>query len=832
LTVAVSLEAGPVNGALWADQLAQDFRFAIRSLRRSPGLTLVIVLTLSISVAVVTTFFGFVNSILRPLPYKDAYRTVWYYKSSKVPDDVNGELLARRVFDRLTTYHENVRLVVASGSMERDFVTDVDSSFFPMLAPRVLLGALPSPAEVHSGATVAVLAERFWRHALNADPAVIGQTIRVAGTPRRVMGVIADGFTIPDITDVWVPAQGSIDRYEEGGANRGTLARFYPGVTRPEVQRTLDLINARLRVAYPTLSTRFPPVVIDKEMVNRHGGWGGPAFALPLLYRIIAGAGCVLLIACMNIALLLLARGGRRRGEMIVRASLGASSWQLARQQLVESLVLAIVSAIVGTLLTIWGTRLVVAILPPMSWAGWVKFGIDWRVASFAIAVSLGTVIIFGVWPARAGSRFNLEQVLRSDAGHGVVIGDATRSAHVPLVVQLTLSLTLFAGAMMLWLTVRQVANADRGYTPKGLFEVQISADPALDSTAADVTTLALRLRDALRSPGLEVSIYGAMNDFGGSPTDGRIYLPGADRPVVSDTEHGAGAGVVSDGYFNVMGTRLIAGRSFSPADAPGAMPVVIVSHTFAKRAWGTDNVVGKTLIIGKPSPDSVKKGKAVAARTVATVVGVAGDIRRSANANGQVTVVARPQVYVSDRQAHFHVGSVMIRTSSLSEARVQALVARRLSEMGRMFPVRANDMKVGVERETFGTRMLAWVTSIFAGACLLLALMGVYGIVAFGVEQRTREIGVRIALGAQGGDVVRAVMGRGAQLIGASLLIGLVVALLAAKVLAGFLSGTVAANFATSTGVAVVFGVVAMVASYLPARRAARLDPVVALRS
>jgi putative ABC transport system permease protein len=390
--------------------------------------------------------------------------------------------------------------------------------------------------------------------------------------------------------------------------------------------------------------------------------------------------------------------------------------------------------------------------------------------------------------------------------------------------------MTLFASALMFWLTIREVAKLDRGYRPQGLFSMQVSAG-SQDSGSANVTRLARQLTEAMNANGVAASVAGGFSDFGGGSNDHGVYLPGADHTVVGN-EYGYTPTVVSEGYFTVMGTPLTAGRAFNGNDVAGSMPVAIVSESFVRRAWGSGSAIGKTLIVGKQTAADARTAGRVVPPTQVTVVGVAHDISRSANIGGRIGTIAKADVYLSDRQARTFSVSLDVRQRGGSAATLQKLVERQLDGLGRALPVNVHSMQEFVDAETESTRALAWFSSAFALACLVLALMGVYGVIAFGVEQRTREIGIRIALGAQGRDVLVAVMRPGIQLIGIGLAAGLLVSYLVAKVMNGFIVGSAGVNLGRSIIVAVVFGVVALIASYVPARRAARLDPVDALRT
>jgi putative ABC transport system permease protein len=457
---------------------------------------------------------------------------------------------------------------------------------------------------------------------------------------------------------------------------------------------------------------------------------------------------------------------------------------------------------------------------------GWLQFGVDWRVAGFAFAIALLAVAMVGIWPARAGTRFDLAAILRSDAGYAIAGSDPTRSAHLPIVLQLTLSLGLFAGAIMMALTYRQVTRVDRGHDPRNVYDVWVTNDP--DSSSLATTEFFRRVRDELAAvPGIEASLSTRFESFHGEKSDRMTYLPGATSPVVSDWR--PDPAVVSGDYFAVIGMPILAGRSFNDGDRPGSAPVAIVSRAFALRAWGTADVLGRMLAVGRPA-GAKRPATDGQVPTVVTVVGVAGDYREPRIGNDAL-IWSRPDVYLSDRLARFASATLVVRSKQGLVA-VRKAAAAAIDRAGRQLPFTVISQEEEATRDNGSSRSLALMMATFALASLGLALMGLYGVVAFTVEQRTREVGVRIALGAQARDVIRLIMSSGARLIAAGLGLGLVVAVMTGRLMGGFVVGAVTSHVAIAVAAMIVFAAVALVATYLPARRAARLDPAAALRS
>jgi predicted permease len=602
------------------------------------------------------------------------------------------------------------------------------------------------------------------------------------------------------------------------------VATLAPGATREDVRRELQLLGGRLKQIDSAnyRGSRTGGLYAMRSMVDR-GRDKGPITMMVLLT--VGGAVCVLLVACTNVASVMLARAARRRGEMAIRASVGASRWQMIRQQIIESLMLAITAGTIGTLLSLWGIRLVLAMLPAEVATnflpGWTSFGLDANVLAFAALASLLTVLVFGLWPAREATRFDLTRALKG-ADPSIAGEDPTRRIHLPVVLELTFSLPLFVGAVLMLRSFSEVANADRGYAMDNRYRVRVFSTRQ-DSGYADYTRLMRELHERLSSSRTVGEVALELN---------YIRLPAdtsySDHVVVASTGRtlywrelgGISSSVpnaISDNFFGVMGMRIINGRRFNESDGPLGRLVAIVSKRFATEAWGSGDPIGQELVVTKRGLKAV-------------VVGVASD--RSGQRNEMGGVAPAREVYFSYRQAETRGGGTLVVHSTLPIPTLSAALNQSLRDLGRERQLSIDSFETELGRLQLMPRMFSSVLGTFATAGLILAIMGIYGVVAFSVEQRTREIGVRIALGATSVDVIRHVMRGGLRLVGIAIVLGLAASAMVGRVLTAFVTGSTAAHLVTAVFVAIGFGAIAAAACWFPARRAAALDPLRALRA
>ena len=798
------------------DILVQQLRYAIRSIRRTPVVSAVIITTLSISIALVTTFFGFVNSVFyHPLPYPDAKRTISLSHLGNLSIELNELARTTHALQSIATFRERPAILTLDTASTEIAAAKVDTVLFSMLKVGPIVGSLPTRDELRSDARIVVIGERLWRSRFGSRPDIVGVTITLDDVPRRVIGVMPAWFRFPSDAEAWYP----FGFHEASGDQLYGIGRLADGASLADAEREASLVHSRLRAGDPNYP-RWGGLWLSPHMVNRADNYNTAS----MVWLVVGGALCVLLIACTNIAALMLAREARRRGETIIRASLGASGWQLVRQQLIESVVLACASGMIGIVLSVWCTRFALQLVPPEFSArllpAWIHIGLDGRVLLFAVGVSLMTVLLFAVWPAREAIRLDLTAALRSTADRGVTGGDPTRRLHLPVILQISLSVILLVAAATMVRSAREY-GANRGYSVDSLAEVQFTLNHTRDTSMADYTRLQLRLGERMRSMGasFQVATDGRYTGLSNSPpaTDFEIRLMD-DRRLVRVQNEYPGWQMVSDNYFHVLGIPLIAGRPFGDREAPGPPSSVIVSRRLATDIWGTTAVIGKQLVLGKPG-------------IPVTVIGVAENVKQIGHVEGRAALVDGRAVFFSERQVLTAPGwlSYMIR-SPVPPPGVASFASSAARSLGYNLSARAIPMTL--ERgQAFVTHILAIIVAVFATISLMLATMGIYGMVAFSVEQRSREIGVRVALGAQGADVVRLLAVSGAKLILVGTAIGLVGCVAAGRIVTSIVLASLGGHLATAFGVAGVFVIVGGVACYLPARRSIRIDPMSLLR-
>ncbi|HEY9479516.1 MAG TPA: ABC transporter permease [Gemmatimonadaceae bacterium] len=806
------------------ENVLQDARYALRALRRTPGFTVVAVLTLALGIGATTTIFSVVNAVvLRPLPFQDPGRLVRVWDTNPHGGDFSTsdatylDLRERnRSFVEMAAFSDTRRSLVLTGLCARDSgdceperlqSAAVTASIFPLLGAAPSLGRTFTTMEDRpSGdSRVVLLGYDLWVHRFGSDPRLLGRGITLDGQSYTVVGVMPAGFAFPSPAELWVPLV--VDRRRDRDEHDLTvIGRLGPGMT-------LDRASADLQRVAGELGTEYPRTNADwgVRVVSFSDWMIGPQLERAV-FVLLGAVGFLLLMACANIANLLIARGSARQAEVGVRAALGASRARLAGQFLTESVLLALIGAAAGLGIASWATALV-RTLGPANIPRLRDVGMDAQVLGFTLILALGTSIIFGLAPALQISRVELQATLRQGA-RGAIPRGRTRIRSVLVVVQIALAMVLLVGAGLMFGSFLRLQSVPVGFDASNVLTVPLQLP---EERYADETRQAFfeSVRARIASiPGVQyvgatstdpLRQWGFSNDV--TPED-----RAAEAPAGGFMQ--AGWRSVTPGFFRAMGIPLLQGRLLTDADGAGGTQPVVITRSMASRLWPDDDPIGKRLFWG--GTDGAPH----------TVVGVVGDIR-----DVQLDADPAPLLFLPYGEVPVPGMTLVIRTAG-DPASVAGAVRREINAEDRELPLPevsslAESRSAAVAEPRFRMLLLAG----FAAAALLLATVGIYGVMAFAVAQRTREIGVRIALGAHTRRVFALVLRQGMVLAGIGVIVGLAGSLAVTRFLQSLLFGISATDPVTLVAVALLLGAVTLIGAYLPARRAARIDPIVALR-
>jgi predicted permease len=797
--------------AEWLTELRHDLRYAVRGLRASPGFTAVALLTLAMGIGASTTIFSVANAVLlRPFPYHEPERIVRLYETNPTtetfsisePNYLDWRQRVRSM-SHLAAFTGRSASLLGDGDPQQLDALAVTPSFFPLLGVRQVVGRVFGDEEAKPGAParVVVLSYSLWETRFGGDPAVIGRTINVSGASYEVIGVMPPAFVFPGNPQLYEPLAPSPSAPRDDHV-LGVIGRLAPNVT---IERALDEMRSVAR----ELAGQYP---------KTNDGWGANVTSLEewLIGRelrtrvqvLLAAVGLLLLMGCVNVANLLLARATARQREMSVRAALGAGRGRIVRQLLTESLVLAMIGAAIGVLLT----TLAVPVLRDVGQTAIPRLdelSIDWRVVSFGIAASLITGILFGIAPALQASRAELNDVLRS----GGRVAAAGRLRSILIVTSVAMALVLLVGAGLVGKSFERLMRVDYGFRAEGVFTASLALPneryAGRDQRAAFYSEAARRLSG---TPGVRAVGFTNIAPFSGGNTN-ISYTAVGRQPASANEFLSANWRSVSPGYFAAIGVALKTGRLFTETDGLQAPRVIVISETMARRVWpGVDPLGKQILLSGNTTPW--------------TVVGIVGDIR-----DQLLQQEPEPLMYLSFQQVPWSTMWLLVRATGDPMA-LAPVVRREIHAVDPLLPV-ANEQPLSrfVSQIAAAPRFTALIFGLFASAALVLAVVGVYGLVAYGVTQRTREIGVRLALGATPSRIVGGVVRHGVGLAGLGVAVGLWAAYALSRFMQGILYDVAATDAVTYLAVAALLVGCAAAASILPARWAARLDPVRALR-
>ncbi|HEU4630623.1 MAG TPA: ABC transporter permease [Gemmatimonadaceae bacterium] len=810
--------------------IRQDLTYALRSLRATPGFTLIVLLTLSLGIGATTAIFSVVRGVLlRPLPFPDAEQVVRIWPANPATGDDRGTVSQTELEDWERELHgfSAVGAFAAIGSGvvfgepggEPIYAKTayVSAGFFPALGTRALLGRTLLPAEHERGANhEVVVSYGFWRQELGGDPGAVGRTIRLSGEPYTVLGVMPPGFDYPSPeVAVWMPQ--SIMDEDDVGSGRGArwlemIGRLRPGVTPEQARQEVAAFQQRLATMYPESNAGLTDAAVQgiRESIVGRVQTG--------LLVMLGAVGLVLLIACVNVANLLLVRASGRGRELALRAALGAGRGRIVRLMLTESLLLALLGGALGLAVAWWGVKALVALsgefLPRAA-----DVRMDVGVLLFALGVSLVTGLVFGVWPALRASAPNLTDSLK-DSARGSTGGAASNRARGVLVAaEVALAVVLVAGAGLMLRSFQRLTNVDPGFRPEGVLLADLSvpvdeSNPDVRASMQALIDLRQRVVDRVRQvPGVVAAGATKYAPFSGGQGEPRIFtVPGQPTPPAGEEPTLLMQGI-SPGYLKALGIPLLQGQDLDPAVADTAQQIqAVISRRMAERFWPGESPVGKLFMLGGEVPTRV--------------VGVAGDVRQQ-----RLDSLAGFTIYVPETIMPRSHMSLVVRTAG-DPARLIAPLRAALREVLPGQPVQEiTPLRTKLAESASTPRFFTVLVSLFGALALVLAAVGLYGVVSYVVSQRQREIGVRVALGAAPGGVVALMLRRGMMPVIAGLAVGIVVALAATRLLGTLLYDVSTTDPLTFVVVAVLLSGVGLLASYLPSRRAAHVDPTVTLR-
>ncbi|HEY7001385.1 MAG TPA: ABC transporter permease [Candidatus Udaeobacter sp.] len=818
-----------------------DLRFALRQLRKSPGFTAIAIITLALGIGANTAIFSVINAVLlRPLPYPQPDRLVLLRERTNIfdsgsvclPNYLDWRASQRGFTDLALFRRDDANLSGATSDVEAERVglARVTYNFLSVLGVPPELGRdFRESDDVPHCKKVVLISDGLWKRRFGGSHDVIGQFITLNGVQREIIGVVPSNVQLARKAQVYIPLEDLradkdyLDRRNHPGFS--ALGRLKPNVTLAQATADLNTIAAELERRYPDSNTgrRVTALILLDSAVKdyKHG-----------VTLLLAAVGCVLLIACANVANMQLARALGRERELAVRAALGASRSQLAKQVFIESAILAVFGSMVGVLLALWGLDAIKAIAPgssasfaPSDAARFQEANLDWKVLAFTAVVAAGAGLLVGVWPALRVSRTASLALSLHEGGRGSSGSVQRQQVRSGLVVaQVALALLLLLGAGLTLKSFRNAQNASLGFNPENILVADVLLPKARYDTDEKIVHFNDQLIERIRSlPGVEAAALGSNIPFDNNEWDISFHLTGT-PPYPPGERPEAEVNHVTRDYFRVMGMPLLRGRAFTGDDRAGKPRSVIIDETFAQRYFPGKDPVGQHLDDNRPDEKNPPP---------LTIVGVVPRTRNEAPGEDNVEYYHWPQMTFAADQVPNRGNMLLIRVKSGNPLALVPAIKHELQELD---PDQAfasiSTMEGNIAKSLGSRRMMMSLLSDFAVIALLLASVGLYGVMALTVTQRTRELGVRLALGAQRADVFRLVLSQGMLLVLVGLAIGLLGAVGAGRGLQSVLYGVGGFDLPALTFALFALALVALVACWLPARRATRVDPIVALRA
>jgi putative ABC transport system permease protein len=798
--------------------LIQDIRYGLRMLLKYKGFTAVAVIALGLGIGANTAIFSLVNGVLlRPLPFPDAERIIYFDGNNpsagitesniSFPDFTDWSHQADLFASAAAYWTASANLGADGAEPERVPRAGVTTGFFSVLGVQPFLGRTFVPEEDKPGTTsVAIISHGLWKRRFGSDPAIVGKQVQISSRPITVIGVMPPGFEYPEQTQIWVPSAVNLSEEPRDNRSWSAIARLKTGIDLKQAQTQVSAIDARLA----------------EQFRETNKGWDVRLWTLherlvrevkPSLLALLGAVGLVLLIACANVANLLLARSAARQKEIAIRAAMGASRGRVLRQMLTESILLSAIGGIAGLLLSIWLTDLLMSIVPEGAPRP-DHVGIDYRVLIFTLSISALTGILFGIVPALQASKLDVTSALK-EGGRSAEGHRRTSARSLLLIGEVALSLMLLVGAGLLIKSFLRLQEVRPGFNAHNVLIANVAL-PGAKYKDQQFVEFFRQLKERLEAaPGVQ-AVGGSVNlplNASGYAI-GRAFIPEG-RPLTVDESKDAMFSTITGDYFRALQIPLLSGRFFEPRDNAEGPKVVIINETTAKRYFGSPAAaIGKRLSIWRDE------------KFMREIVGVVGDTK-----TGSLTGEGGAQIYVPHAQDfQWNFMGLVIRTAGDPSAFATTL-RREVQAIDKDQPVYNIRTMDDVVANSLGTRRVSMqLFAVFAGAALLLAAIGIYGVMAYSVTQRTHEIGLRMALGAQKSDVLGLVIRQGMTLTIIGVVVGLMGAFALTRLIASLLFGVAATDPFTFFAIPVLLLFVALVACYLPARRAARLDPIKAL--
>lgn len=799
------------------ETLLRDIRYGIRSMLKRPGFTVIALIALALGIGANTAIFSLVNAVLlQPLPFADPDRLVWVFgnirnggnRASVSPLDFLDYRKQNTTFEEFAAQFSSPRALNLTGNGEPERLTAaaVTGNYFQTLGARAALGRTFQLENENPGQElVAVLSYGLWQKRFAGDPNIVSKTVMLDGKKVEVIGVMPQDFNFPRATEVWMPINfdNSDDLKQRKAHFMRPIGKLKPGVTLAQAQADTDAIARRLEEQFPDSNVGWSLrlVSLREQLVGN---------TRPTLILLFGAVGFVLLIACANVANLLLVRAATREREIALRTALGASRWRIVRQMITESVLLSLVGGTLGALLAIWGVDLLVS-LSAGSIPATAHVRIDATVLVFTLLVSLVTGLLFGLAPALRTMKLNLSESLKEGGRSGSEGGQRNRTRSLLVVLESAIAVVLLIGAGLLVRSLIELQKTNPGFDAHNVLTMRVDLSREKYSTREKAAGFFTQLESRVRGlPGVENVGFVTELPLSGQPNDMPFVVEGR-PPVAINDSFGADFRRINHEYLKALRIPLLRGRTFTEQEAQQSAKVVVISELLASHVFPNEEPLGKRLIM-------------VSGKDPWEIIGVVGDIRHRALGSQPL-----PAMYMPTYQTSYT--NLVIRTQG-DPANLAAAVRKEVQGIDPDQPVAAvRTMDEWVATSVAEPRYRTALLGLFAVLALVLAATGIYGVMSYSVAQRTHEIGVRMALGARRFDVIRLVVRQGMLLVIVGVALGIVGAIALTRLMSTFLFGVTAKDPVTFVAVAALLTLVAFVACYIPARRATKVDPLVALR-